>query len=262
MIKIYSRMFVRSFFIQTVWNYERMQNMGFVFILKPFLDKVYLNENKKKEALLRHIGHFNTHPYMSGVVVAIVANLEKKIAEDNVTDAKLPDVNNIKDTMAGPLAALGDLFFFGTLRPAISFISIFMLIFFVKVLDDRFVGYGILIPFIFIVLYNVVHIAARYWIMFLGFKFGKESIFVLSSFKFLLTLTRYSGLIIAIAALVLYFSTFGFGLNGMFPDSNAQDAIVYGIVLVCSVLVASRFGGIFLFYTIILACMLMSYLGI
>jgi mannose/fructose/N-acetylgalactosamine-specific phosphotransferase system component IID len=48
---------------------------------------------------------------MSGVVVAIVANLEKKIAEDNVTDEKLPDVNNIKDTMAGPLATPGDLFF-------------------------------------------------------------------------------------------------------------------------------------------------------
>jgi mannose/fructose/N-acetylgalactosamine-specific phosphotransferase system component IID len=137
-----------------------------------------------------------------------------------------------------------------------------MLIFFVKALDDRFVGYGILIPFIFIVLYNIVHIAARYWIMFPGFKFGKESISVLSSFKFLLTLTRYSGLIIAIAALVLYLSAFGLGLNGMFPDSNVQDTIVYGIVLVCSIFVASRFGVIFLFYTIVLTCILMSYLGI
>ncbi|MCA6070929.1 MAG: PTS system mannose/fructose/sorbose family transporter subunit IID [Endomicrobium sp.] len=255
-------MFVRSFFIQTLWNYERMQNIGFVFILKPFLDKVYLNEDKKKEALLRHTGHFNTHPYMSGVVVAIVASLEKKIAEDSVTDEKLPDVNNIKDTMAGPLAALGDLFFFGTLRPAISFISIFILIFFVKVLDSRFVDCGILIPFVFIVLYNVVHIVARYRLMFLGFKFGKESIFVLSSFKFLLTLTRRGGLIIAIATLVLHFSAFGLGLNGMFSDSNAQDAIVYGIVLVCSVFVASRFGVTFLFYTIILTCVLISYLGI
>ena len=263
MIKIYSRMFVRSFFIQTLWNYERMQNMGFVFILKPFLDRVYLNEDKKKEALLRHTGYFNTNPCMSGVVVAIAASLEKKIAENNnVTDEKLHDVNGIKGAIAGPLSALGDLFFGGTLRPAISFISIFMLIFFVKLLDNRFVDYGILIPFIFIVLYNVVHIAIRYWLMFIGFKFDKKSISVLSNFRFLLPFTRYSGLVIAISALVLYFSAFGFGSNKMFPGSNVQDAIVYGIALVCSVLVASRLSVIFLFYTIILTCILMSYFGV
>ena len=265
MIKIYSKMFtmfIRSFFMQTLWNYERMQNIGFVFILKPFLDEIYLNEDKKKEALLKHMGYFNTHPYMVGMVAAIVVNLEKKIAENNIFGEKFPDINGIKGTMAGPLAALGDLFFFGTLRPAISFASVFMLIFFVNAPDSCFVDYGILIPFIFIVLYNVVHIVVRYWLMFIGFKFDKESIVVLSNFKFLLTLTHYSGFVIAIAALVLYFSAFGFGLSEMFPGSNVQDAIVYGIILIFSVLVASRFGVIFLFYATILMCVLMSYLGI
>ncbi|MDR1400775.1 MAG: PTS system mannose/fructose/sorbose family transporter subunit IID [Endomicrobium sp.] len=41
-------MFIKTFFIQALWNYERLQDVGFLFILKPFLCNIYSDESKKK----------------------------------------------------------------------------------------------------------------------------------------------------------------------------------------------------------------------
>jgi mannose/fructose/N-acetylgalactosamine-specific phosphotransferase system component IID len=254
-------MFVRTFFIQALWNYERLQNVGFVFILKPFLDKVYLNDSRKKDAFLRHLGYCNTHPYMVGFVIAIIANIENKIAGD-CDNGKIQEIDEVKSTLCAPLAAIGDPFFGGTLRPAVSFVSIFML-FFIKILNVRFEEYSILIPFVFIVIYNVIHITVRYYLMFLGVKFGKGSIYLFPNFKFMSTFIRYSGFIIAFGALVLYFigssSEIISSVNGLLGD-KVYCIVAYGIIFVFSVVASSKFGGTFLFYNVLFICILMSYL--
>ena len=58
MFKIYGKMFFKSFFLQALWNFERLQNIGFLFVLKPFVDKVYPDRERRKEALIRHTGFF------------------------------------------------------------------------------------------------------------------------------------------------------------------------------------------------------------
>ncbi len=35
------QVFIRSFFVQALWNYERMQNIGFAFAVEPFLRRAY-----------------------------------------------------------------------------------------------------------------------------------------------------------------------------------------------------------------------------
>ncbi|MDR3256978.1 MAG: PTS system mannose/fructose/sorbose family transporter subunit IID [Endomicrobium sp.] len=256
-------MFIRAFFIQALWNFERMQNIGFLFILKPFLYKIYLNKDKRKEAFLRHAVFFNTHPYLANIIIAIVVNMEKKIAESGL-DEKVLDINIIKNTMTGPLAAIGDSLFWGTLRPLASFVSIFMVVLFAKALNNRFESYSILIPLVFIVFYNIVHLPVRYWFMFMGFKLDKESIVMLSKleFKILLEMVRYSGVVIIVATLFLYLKIFGFGSNGIFFGTNIYDIFVYSTVLILSVFASGKFGAVFLFYGIILICIIMSYLGI
>ncbi|MEW6042584.1 MAG: PTS system mannose/fructose/sorbose family transporter subunit IID, partial [Elusimicrobiota bacterium] len=42
-------MFFRSFLLQSVWNFERMQNVGFLFTVLPSLKKIYPD---KKERLI------------------------------------------------------------------------------------------------------------------------------------------------------------------------------------------------------------------
>jgi PTS system mannose-specific IID component len=260
MIKICLKMFIRAFFLQALWNYERMQNIGFLFALKPFLYKIYLDGNKRKEALLRHTGFFNTHPYMANMIIAIIANMEKKIAEGN-SNEKVSEVNKIKNAMEGPLAAIGDSFFWGTLRPLVALISISILIL-LKASDSLFGAYNVLIPLLFIFLYNVVHIAVRFRLMFVGFIFDRESIVRSSKFKFkILWNMGYRGkLIIPVVALFLYLKVFGFGpvANNIFPKTGIDVLFTYCVVLVLSIFVSKKFGPIFLFYSTILMCIVMS----
>ena len=34
--------FLRSFFLQALWNFERMQNVGFAFSVEPLLKRAHL----------------------------------------------------------------------------------------------------------------------------------------------------------------------------------------------------------------------------
>jgi mannose/fructose/N-acetylgalactosamine-specific phosphotransferase system component IID len=260
MVKIYSKMFIRAFFIQALWNYERMQNIGFLFVLKPFLYKIYLNKDKRKEALLRHLVFFNTHPYMANMIIAIIANMEKKMAEGS-SNEKISDTSAVKSAMEGPLAAIGDSFFWGTLRPLVALISISILIF-LKTSDSWFEAYNILIPLLFIFLYNIVHIFVRYRLMSMGFIFDRESITRLSKFDFRLLwkMGQVGKLIISVATLFLYLKVFGFGhiANSIFHGTTIDVVFIYGTVLVLSIFGSKKLSPTFLFYGTILTCIAMS----
>ena len=56
------------------------------------------------------MGFFNTHPYMSSLIIAIDANMEKELSKCECGEKK-SDVNSVKNIMEGPLAAIGDSFF-------------------------------------------------------------------------------------------------------------------------------------------------------
>jgi PTS system mannose-specific IID component len=261
MFKVYGKMFFKTFFIQALWNFERLQNIGFLFVLKPFLDKVYLNPDRRKEALMRHTGFFNTHPYMANIIIAITANAEKEIAVKEGTLEKLPDINFIKSVMAGPLAAIGDSFFWGTLRPFAAFLSIFFVILFSKALNP---DYSWIAPFIFLFAYNCVHIPARYWFLFISFKLDKEMLAVIPKLeiKFFGDMARYTSFLLVVASLVIYFKIYGFSsVHTNFLTPAVPDALVFGVVLAVST-VLGRMSATFMFYSVVLLCVLMSYLGL
>ena len=80
--------FLRTFFLQALWNFERLQNIGFLYILYPVLKKLYPKQEDRKEVLLRHLGFFNTNPYMVNIIVAMVINCEKNISENKEQNIK------------------------------------------------------------------------------------------------------------------------------------------------------------------------------
>jgi len=254
-------MFIKTFFVQALWNYERLQNIGFLFILKPFLCRVYLDNGKKKEAFLRHIGFFNTHPYMANLMIAIVANMEREISE-TACDEEISDVNTVKNIMEGPLAAIGDSFFWGVLRRLAAFASIFALFLFAGVFGSQFAAYSFWTPLVFIFFYNIVHIPVRFLLMFVGFKFDrKKNIDLLSNINFegLWKVLYYGEVAVVFAALVLYMKFLFFGLGG---GNSVCDMFMYIVLFVFSIFVSLRFSAAFLFYGAVLVCIGISYLGI
>ncbi len=63
----------------------------------------------------RHLATFNTHPYISAAIVGGILHHEERVARG---ESSPEAVMHFKATLMGPLAALGDGFFWLSLRPA------------------------------------------------------------------------------------------------------------------------------------------------
>lgn len=114
---MFGRMFARSLFIQAGWNYERFQNLGFAYCLLPALEKFYPDAEKRKAALLRHLGLVNTQPYMASFVVGNVAAMEEGAAAAPDPEAALKSMPGVKQALATSFASIGDRIFWGRLKP-------------------------------------------------------------------------------------------------------------------------------------------------
>ncbi|MDR2395861.1 MAG: PTS system mannose/fructose/sorbose family transporter subunit IID [Endomicrobium sp.] len=260
MIKLYFRLLIRSFFLQSLWNYERLQNIGFVFILHPLFDKIYTLEKEKKEAFLRHIGYFNTQVYMAGMIVGIIANMEKEIAK--LKPAKrnemIDKMNRVKSNMAGPLAAIGEPFFYGELRPMLSFLSIFIMVTFA----NRRSGFIVLSPIIFILIYNFFHLKIRICFLYEGFKYCTDSVKFLINFKSMSDTVHFGFFVTFLAAFSLYLAVFSFSSEGKLFYSGYTDFFIYISTFLFSFFVSNKFGTMASIFSVLAACIIMSLLGI
>lgn len=151
---------LRMTFLQAGWNYERMQNMGFLYTMVPTLKRLYGNDKKEiSEAMQRHLEFFNTHPYMAAPVFGVVSAMEEQRANgQEVDDATL---QGVKVGMMGPLAGIGDPVFWGVFRPILG------------AFGASFATNGnIAGPIIFFVVWNVVRMAFLWYTQKLGYVQG------------------------------------------------------------------------------------------
>lgn len=109
------RTFCRSFFLQTLWNFERMQNAGFAFSIAPLLKAAHTTRTTYLHALRRHLQFFNVHPYFAPIVMGVMYAKEKTLNEQSRTED--PTLTVLKNTMGGAFGALGDHVIWGTWRP-------------------------------------------------------------------------------------------------------------------------------------------------
>jgi mannose/fructose/N-acetylgalactosamine-specific phosphotransferase system component IID len=113
------RLYLRSFFVQAGWNYERMLALGFTWILLPLGKKLYPTPEGRKRFLNRHLQSFNTNPYLASYALGGVAKLEEVGASEE-------EILEFKDSLRGPLGALGDNFIWMNLGPALLILGIIL----------------------------------------------------------------------------------------------------------------------------------------
>lgn len=107
---IYSTI-IRSFFIQAVWNYERMLNVGFAFCLIPVARRFSSNLSTSIVPFLkRHLGFFNANPFIATIAVGAVVKLEE-------VGTPPEEIERFKQALWGPLGSIGDRIFWGLVRP-------------------------------------------------------------------------------------------------------------------------------------------------
>jgi PTS system mannose-specific IID component len=109
-----ARVFWRCLFLQAAWNRRGMQNLGFAYAIDPALRALYPDPARREEALRRHLGFFNCHPYMAAAIVGGAIHHEERVASGAEPGSQ---PLQYKQTLQGPLAALGDGFFWTALRP-------------------------------------------------------------------------------------------------------------------------------------------------
>lgn len=150
------RIFLRSLTIQASFNFYRMQSLGFAFSLLP-LARRERDQKRLSDSLTKHLDIFNTHPYLTALVIGAVVRLEEE------GDAAAAD--HLKKAVMGPYAAIGDTFFWGALR---SFSTVTAVLLALK---------GILLaPLALLLLYNPTHLWVRGKGFIEGYRRGKGSI--------------------------------------------------------------------------------------
>ena len=144
--------FIRSLFVQSSWNFRRMQNVGFAYSLIPLVKRSGENKERISRVLTRHIQSFSSHPYLTGAIIGSAARLEESSESDNC-----PEALRLKETLMAPYAAMGDPFFWGGLKPLSSVAGVLL------ALEGLLVA-----PLFFLLVYNSIHV----WIRVKGFTEG------------------------------------------------------------------------------------------
>jgi len=117
---LHRAVFLRSLLIQACWSYEGMQNLGFLYGLDPWLRRIYPDPEEYRRAAFRHLEFFNTQPYMAGFAFGVIGGLEERRARlpEEQRRAVEDQIVRMKKAMGSSLAAIGDTFFWGALKPA------------------------------------------------------------------------------------------------------------------------------------------------
>lgn len=154
-----NKVFWRSFQMEFSWNYERQMNMAYVYALIPILKKLYRSKEEMASALKRHLEFFNTTPHIVTLILGINAAMEEENAHDSEFDVTA--IDSIKTSLMGPLAGLGDSFFWGTLRLIATGVGTSL------ALHGNILG-----PILFLLIFNIPHILFRYLATGWGYKLG------------------------------------------------------------------------------------------
>ncbi len=100
------------------YNYQRMQAGGFCSMMAPLLKKLYPNNLEAvKAGMKRHMMFFNTEPRWGTVIHGIIIALEEQKAKGkDIDDATIVD---LKSSLMGPLAGIGDTISGGLYKPCL-----------------------------------------------------------------------------------------------------------------------------------------------
>lgn len=161
--KTLNRMALRSYWLQSSFNYETMQSGGWLFAMIPGLEKVHTNKNDLAASMYHNLDFINTHPFLVTFVMGIVLSLEQ-----NKLDTQT--IRAVRISAASPLGGIGDALFWLTLVPITAGIT-----------SNMAINGNAAAPIIFLVIFNVVQFALRFWLMNWSYKLGTSAIDALTA---------------------------------------------------------------------------------
>jgi mannose PTS system EIID component len=153
----FGRALLRLFAVQGSYNYERMLGLGVGVAEEPLLRGLPADgpASPYRAAVARGAHFFNSHPYLAGLAVGAAAR-----AEHDGASAEL--VERLRAALCGPLGSIGDRLVWAGWLPLLSGVA----------LAAISLGAGWTAAVAFLVIYNIGHVALRWWALREGWKHG------------------------------------------------------------------------------------------
>jgi mannose PTS system EIID component len=150
--------FLRLFTVQASWNYDRMLGVGVGVAEEPLLRDLRDTPQDGaayRAAVARGARFFNAHPYLCGLAVGATARAEH--------DGAPPEqIERLRAALCGPLGAMGDRLVWAGWLPLLS----------VATVAAVTAGAGWVAVAAFLVIYNLGHVALRWWALRAGWNAG------------------------------------------------------------------------------------------
>ena len=156
--KTLNQMAWRSMFLQASFNYERMQAGGWLYSILPGLKKIHKNKQDLSTSMKHNLEFFNCHPFLITFVMGIILSLEQKKSD-------VQTIRSLRVAAMGPLGGIGDAIFWFTLLPISAGVGANL------ALQGSIAG-----PIVFLLMFNIVHLGLRFWLMHWSYKTGTEGI--------------------------------------------------------------------------------------
>ncbi len=235
----------RSLYLHAVWNFERMQNVGFLYALIPVIKRLYPEKDKRIQALKRHLEFFNTHPYMASPLIGVIASMEEKMARGE--GVREEDIIAVKSTMAGPLAAMGDSLFWAALRPFAALVGVTIMLWGEG--NNKLFG-----PIFFLLFYNSFHFYVRFVGFWKGYKLETKVIETIRKIdcQGIIEVTNFLGLIV-LGSVVIFFA---------YQFTPLKSAFFFGLIIILLAAMKKKISTTILLYAIVLAGFLGAHIGI
>lgn len=144
--------------VQCCYNYERMMGMACAHTFLPVVKYLYPNDKAKQiDLMTREMEFFNVHIEAGSCILGLAISLE----EEKAMGKDIPNefITNIKTSLMGPLAGIGDTIWQGVLIPILLALCI----------DVTLSGNGNIWGAI---VYTVLMVAISYIFSYINFMFG------------------------------------------------------------------------------------------
>jgi mannose/fructose/N-acetylgalactosamine-specific phosphotransferase system component IID len=170
------RIFFRTLILQAVWNFKSLLSVGVSFALVPVARRLYKDKKDQAKMLRRHLYFFNAQPYFASFALGAIARLEEDRVNGAIKDTA--KIETFKNALIGPLGAVGDLYFWGTIKPAAILLGLAGALY-LDSLSEKLVS-----VLLMLLVFNVPHLQIRAIGLWKGYKSGFDIYKSLKSEKF------------------------------------------------------------------------------
>lgn len=153
-------------FPQTCYNYERMMGQAVAHLFSVLVGFLYKDDaEKRKEVMKREIEFFNVHVEFGACILGMAVALEEQKAMGENIPGEF--ITNLKTSLMGPLAGMGDTIWQGVVIPILLAVCIDL----TRSGDGNILG-----PIIYAVVILAGAYGLSYWNFMFGYRAGSEAI--------------------------------------------------------------------------------------